>query len=136
MTSSLIDSTDLTPAERLIIARRRDGMTQDDYAAWWGVERDRYKRWESGRYEPDAIVLIGQLEAHEECFLLRRRGKITRRDLADDLGVSLTWLTLMERGRVPVDRLFTHWSQNLDLAGIVDRIKRRKAARRRRRRSR
>lgn len=109
--TSLIDSTDLTPAERLIIARRRDDMTQDDYAKWWGVERDRYKRWESGRYEPDAIILLGKLEPHEECFLLRRRGKITRRTLAEQIGVSLAWLTLMERGKAPVTRLFHHWSQ-------------------------
>lgn len=111
--TSLLDPHDLTPAERLIIARRRDDMTQDDAATFWEVPRDLYKRWESGRYD-GPMVLLGELDPHEECFLLRRRARITRRDLAETVGVSLQWLTLMERGRAPVQRLLTHWSQRLN----------------------
>jgi DNA-binding XRE family transcriptional regulator len=86
-------------------------MTQDDAARWFKVPRDLYKRWESGRYE-GPWVLLGSLELHEECYVLRRRARMSRRDLANAVGVSLTWVTQMERGRAPIDRLVTYWSQH------------------------
>jgi DNA-binding transcriptional regulator YiaG len=106
---TLLHASDLTRAERLILARRRDEISQPDAAAQHGVSIDTYKRWETGRYEGPRVAL-GWLAKHEECFVLRRRARMSRSDLATRLGVSLSWVTQMERGRGAVDRLHTYWS--------------------------
>jgi DNA-binding transcriptional regulator YiaG len=107
--TTLITISDLTRAEKLIIARRRDEISQPRAAARHGVSIDTYKRWETGRYK-GPVVALGALAKHEECFVLRRRANMSRSALARRLGVSLTWVTQLERGRAPVDRLYTYWS--------------------------
>lgn len=106
----LIDFRTLTRAERLVVARRRDEVSQADAAAQHGVSVDTYKRWETGRYQ-GPMVAIGRLLPHEECFLLRRRATMSRSELARAIGKSRQWTTLMERGREPAHHLVTYWRE-------------------------
>jgi DNA-binding transcriptional regulator YiaG len=100
-----------TPGERLYIWRRRSGMSQTDAAAHYKVHVDRYRAWES-----DARVKgrrpnqpLGHLRSNEQCVLMRRREKLTQREVAEAIGVSRLWVIMMEDGKAADDRLCQHW---------------------------
>lgn len=102
-------ASDLTPAERLLVHRRRLGATQDERAAALGVPLWTYRRWEAGTLRPTRTPTLGKLERHEIYFVARRRFGMTRKALAAELGLSEFYVTLMERGAAPVDRLAEYW---------------------------
>ena len=100
-----------TKAERLLINRRRAGLTQPEAAESWGVSLYQYRRWELGS-DAAPFVAVGWLRHHERCLLMRLRLKVSLRKVARDLGVSRWWVIKMERGDAPPDRLVEHWEKS------------------------
>lgn len=105
----MLSTSDLDPHERLLIARRRDGVSQADAATAFGMSAWEYRLAEAGR-RPVPRIKLGRLAPHEACFLMRRRAGMQRKFLAAKLRVSPFWLTQMERGKVNATRLIDHWS--------------------------
>lgn len=100
--------SDLTIAERLLIARRRLGESQQEAADRLAVTLYRYRQLEAGMGKIRAPKL-GELAEHEICLVRRRRAGISLRELAKALGTSCWWVTQMEYGRAPVERLVRYW---------------------------
>jgi DNA-binding XRE family transcriptional regulator len=107
----MLTTTQLTPSERLLIQRRRDGNTQPKAAAAMGVSEWHYRMIEAGNRPGSCpTVAIGKLMPYEAAFLMRRRRGIKRSELAKMIGVSCWWLTQMERGKTTSTRLIDFWS--------------------------
>jgi DNA-binding XRE family transcriptional regulator len=107
---SLGELEKLTPAERLLVDRRRRGETQGAAAARHGVSHSRYSRWERGLDEPtEAAPRITTLKPHEKCLLYRRRVGITQATVAEDLNRCKMWVRQMERGEVDCTELVQYW---------------------------
>jgi len=106
-----VRTADLTPGERLLLHRRRHHWTIRKAARHWRVPVSRYVRWEHDEvYSSDQpSPELGRLDLHEQAFVCRRRAGVTRAELADQLGLSMRWVTMMERGRVDATKLATHW---------------------------
>lgn len=104
--------TGVTPTrgERLLIARRREKLSQESAAAQYGVSVDTYRDWEMDVRTKDVPhVQVGHLKAHEICFLFRRRAGQTQRQIAVAMNCTRLWVVQMERGEVPADRLREYW---------------------------
>ena len=100
--------------ESLIIDRRRKEETQTQAAKRLGVSYSRYSLWERDILAdnvPDIIVPLNSLQPFEDCFIYRRRAKITQAKVAQDLDCCRNWVNLMERGLAPVDTLKWYWEQ-------------------------
>ena len=107
----MLTSPQLIASERLIIDRRRRGLTQEQAAQAWGFSEWHYRMLEAGKRERSCPrIRIGKLKPHEAAFTLRRREGLKRTELAVKVGVSCWWLTQMERGRVNPKRLIEFWS--------------------------
>ena len=100
----------LTDAERLFIWRRRAGMTKLGAAKRLRVSRRVYHGWETNR-EPRnrPTKKVPDLTLCEFCVLLRRRRGVRTTDLAEEIGVSRTWLAQLERGVADPSRLYSFW---------------------------
>jgi len=108
----------LDPWERILIQRRRDGVSQREAADACGAKSlYQFRLWESGTEAPPAEVLQNadprDLKIHERCYLERVRRGISLKALADELGVSRWWLCQMERGRVSSRQLEHRWRREL-----------------------
>ncbi len=108
----MLKLADLTAGERLLLERRRNGETQAQAARRHGVSRYCYRAWE------DDSVSTGQprpalrrLQPYEICYLLRRRNGQSLADFAADAGISPWWVTQMESGRAPLQRLQEYWQE-------------------------
>lgn len=101
--------SELTHGERLIISRRRAGLTQTEAAEEYGVSLYKYRLWEKGESEPPKVAVPGRLKPYEKCVLARLRNKQTIRELAAELELCRWWVQQMERGQQPCDRLMSHW---------------------------
>lgn len=99
----------LTRGEILVIRRRRANVSQTDAAIRWGVGRKLYSKWELDEIQGPDVDLVEPLEAWERAFIHRRRAGMSRATLARALGLSEFWITQMERGREPCDRLTEYW---------------------------
>ena len=101
----------LKNCERLIINRRRRGNTQNQEAERLGVTRYMYRKWELG--DPHKEITferkLSPLGIFEICFLLRRRKKLTVTQIAEEIGVSKTWVSDMELGTVFIGDLIEFW---------------------------
>lgn len=102
-------TSNLTAAERMIIWRRRQEMSQDRAAKHWGVSPWEYRLWENGERSSQPPVKLGRLEDHEACFIARRRAGMTRLEMAKAIGMSHYPITQMERGRTSPERLVEYW---------------------------
>ncbi len=102
---------DLTPAERILIDRRRRKETQHEAAKRYAVCLTTYTQWERGEVPCPHKPPLYQLRAHERCLIQRRRSQITQAEIADKLGRSRRWVTLMERGAVPSMELEEFWGE-------------------------
>lgn len=104
----------MTDAEHLEIRRRRMDKTEREMADHLKVGRRAYDRMAAGTDPVPAAVRVNPetLEAHEVCFLRRRRAALSRKEMARLVGVSEWWLTQMERGREAPDRLVAFWASN------------------------
>lgn len=108
--SKVTRAADLTRGERLLLARRRDGWTQSQYADYYGVSLRTYRTWENGSENKGVpYVSLSRLTKAERCVILRRRAGLGVEALATKIGLSRWWVTQMERGSAPVDKLAAHW---------------------------
>lgn len=99
---------DLSKAEKLILWRRRQGISQTDAAYHFDVSFSLYRRWEQG-HGGCPRVAIGKLKECEQFSLVRRRAGMSVTELAEAMGISRWWLTRMENGTAPLDRLQEYW---------------------------
>lgn len=107
-----ISARELTPAERLLLYRRRNHLTQDQAAEDWAVNPWTYRMWEGGHRTDDIPSPgLGALRDHEVCLIRRRRAGWTRDAVASMVGISNSWLTQMERGRIPCQPLVEFWTR-------------------------
>lgn len=98
-----------TRGERLLIQRRRQGLTQRQAAAAYGHTLFGYRKWENDQENETVNVRIGRLSDPEKCFLLRRRKGLTLPQLAAEVGCCRLWLNQMEKGTANPDRLIAYW---------------------------
>ena len=99
----------LTHAERLTIHRRRLGMSQRQMAKRHGVSLYCYRGAEAGEVAGIPVPSLGQIEPFEKCFVLRLRSGQRLAEVAADMGVSINWLSAMERGKQPAEELVSYW---------------------------
>lgn len=109
----------LSPSERLLIHRRRLGLTQAQAARKLKMPVHIYARVENGKLGPSQPAghpcwqwLSGPataVESHERCLVMRRRCGKTQTDVAKELKCSRYWLNQMEIGNVPCDTLLWYW---------------------------
>lgn len=105
--------SDLSPGERLFIWRHRKGVDQFEAAR---LKKTTYRVY--GKWERDEVTIApcpkgavgSELTRLEKCLLLRRRAKITQRELAADMSVSTGWVKVLESGRSEYeDSLHSYW---------------------------
>lgn len=104
----------LTPGEKLLIEKRRQGFTQKQMAASKGVSLSTYGRWERDTVEPECKLLAltpRLISGSERCVLYRRRAGKTQEEVAKELKTCRWRLNLMEQGLVPCDDLIWFWEQ-------------------------
>lgn len=99
----------VTRAEALYIDRKRRGETQEDAARRHGVRLATYLAWERGTSV--CPVLPRAVRDIDKFVLLRRRAGVTQQQLAGQIGCSVTWLSLMERGLAPQRLLEEYWCE-------------------------
>ena len=108
----MLNTRDLTPGERLILDRRREGMTKAATAAAYGVTLYRYSQWEAGTWSEEIPTpSLGRLAVHESSHIQRRRAGLSVVDFAKAIGTSAWWVTRMEAGTAPPDRLVEFWAR-------------------------
>lgn len=104
-----IRTSDLTAGERVLIDRRRRGLTQSEAAQKAGVSMHEWLNVEAdGRM--DGGPAVGVLGENEQCYIMRRRAGVKASEVAKKIGVSRYWLSRMERGTAPVDTLAKFWN--------------------------
>ena len=106
----MLATRDLTTGERLLIERRRIGQNQTEAATAYGLSEWQYRQCEEDKSDRIPAPPLGKLQDYEACTLMRRRAGLKRTELARKLGISGWWLTRMERGQIPADRLVEFWS--------------------------
>ena len=106
----LIKSSELTKGEKLLMERRRLGLTQSAMAKKMKVSLYVYRRWETDSVEDAPSVNIGRLTDYEQCYLMRKRSGNSLQETANKLQVCRWWLCQMERGEAPIDRLIKFWA--------------------------
>jgi transcriptional regulator with XRE-family HTH domain len=101
--------------ERLIIHRKRRGLTQNQEAEEWSATLYMYRQWEKGLVPKRLIIeRVSRIGIFEICFLLRRRRKLTIQQIADFIDVSKAWVSEMERGTVYIGDLVEYWMHQYD----------------------
>lgn len=107
----MLTERELTSAERLLLHRRRLGITQHEAAELLRITAWSYRKLEEGSRLPHRPEpTLDNLKEYEACLILRRRANLSRSSVAKSVGVSECWLTQMERGRVPANRLIEYWN--------------------------
>lgn len=101
----------LTPAERFILHRRRQGVNQRLYAKGLGLSLSAYSLLERGADVPDSIQVptLGPLQPHERCLMYRRRAGTTQAEVAKGLEHCRYSVQMMESGRVDCTDLLAYW---------------------------
>jgi len=100
-------TSSLTSGELLLVARKRIGLSQSEMASFHGTTRTKYGKMERDQMEPNGVKLptIGSLATHEEAMILRRRAGHTQKEIAGEIGLSRHWVSKMETGQAPCERL-------------------------------
>ena len=104
----MLTTKDLSSSERLKVWRRRLDKTQVQAAESHGVTTWEYRLLERGARSAPTVI-IGSLQPHEACAVMRWRSGYSRKDIARWVGISPWWVTQMERGRIDSDRLINFW---------------------------
>ncbi len=102
----------VTLNEILFIFRCRLKINQKTMAILLGLNRTLLSNMELGDLAtrlPEEFKEI-ELADVEKCILLRRRAKLTHTQLSGKMGISRTWLCLMEVGNKNPARLIEYWS--------------------------
>lgn len=104
-----IDELQLTPGERFLINRKRNGWDQNTAAKKEGISSFAYKMIEYDKGTALTPPIIKELFLHEKCLIYRRRCGQTQMEVAKELGVCREWMRQMESGKVNCDSLIWHW---------------------------
>jgi transcriptional regulator with XRE-family HTH domain len=96
----MIKLGDLTRGERMRVYRRRNEITQKQFAKRYDVPTKHVAEWESGDREgvPN-IPALGKLTPGEACYNARQRSGMTVEQVAKQLRVSRITLLKMEADR-------------------------------------
>ncbi len=100
----------LTPSEKLLLLRRRQGLTQAQMARKYRQKTSAYTAEERGAFKND-INLAQPPTVGERSLIRRRRARMTQSRVARSMGVSRVWLLLMEHDRVPNEALEKFWTR-------------------------
>ena len=103
----------LSNGERLLVQRRRDGLTQRQAANEHGVTLYRYRQWETTESSVNGVpkVNVGRLRVHEQCLVYRCRARMTQAQAAKASGMSKYWLWLIEQGEEDGTKLIEFWQR-------------------------
>lgn len=107
--------SDLSTGERVLINRRRLGVTQRVLAPRLGLTRRQLQDLEAGtfRFQVNEATIgfssLDDLAENEVCVVLRHRSGKSMLDLEVALGVSRSWIYEMESGRESCDKLRAYW---------------------------
>ena len=105
---------DLTPGERLYLARFREGVGQKVAARWYDVGLYTYRLWEDDQ-EAETTTFeapkVGKLTEAEALVIRRRRSGLTVAQVCEKMSISRWWLRQMETGVAPIDRLREFWER-------------------------
>lgn len=103
----------LTRGERLLLKRLRLGEDQRQAADRLGLHSKVYRALELGRSSTNKVKLptINRVKPHERCMLYRRRANMSQGQIANKYGCSRYWLSLMELGKRPCEKLIWFWEQ-------------------------
>jgi len=107
----MLTAAQLTNGERLALERRRAGETKAGAAKRHGVSLYCYTAWEDDEDEAAPRVAVGRVAFYEGSRILRRRAGRSVADMAAAVGVSPYWLSRMEAGEAPDDRLREFWTR-------------------------
>jgi len=110
----LINPRDLTLGERLMIGRRREGLTQTEAAKKHNVTLYKYRQWEEDDMRGKGtapFIRLGPLKKNEQCLVRRRREGLRAAQVAEHMKISEFWLRRMERGNSPVRALYNYWQK-------------------------
>ena len=105
-----VSITKVKPHEYLFIDRIKRKFNQTKYASRVGCTRHQYSEIELGLKIPNFWVEEFILTEVEKCILLRRRLGCKQGELANIIGVTRTWIRLMETGGRNPARLIEYWS--------------------------
>jgi transcriptional regulator with XRE-family HTH domain len=108
-TKGLGELKSLTPAEKLLLERRRKNQTQREAAARHKVSYSRYGLWECNKITEVPKVIIKEVKPHERCLLYRRRANFTQARVAGEMKICRWWLNQMERGEIDCSDLIKYW---------------------------
>lgn len=100
----------LTTGERMLVHRKRLGISQAEAARRACTYRMQYSRWENDAQKGAPLTPNVKLELTEILMLQRRRSGMTQRQLGNAVGCSRQHVVEMEAGRAPADKLITYWS--------------------------
>ena len=100
----------LSSGQRLLILRRRKGISQRQAAAQYGVSLYKYRHWETD-VEQAPLVSVGRLADYEEFVIRRVLDGASVLELAEEMGITRTWRCRMEFGKAPLERLAEWWDQ-------------------------
>lgn len=95
----MLEPNDLTRGERLLLDRRRRGVSQP--GAQPGVPVDVYRRWETDQFVNEwnvPLIEITEILPHEQLLLMRRRLGKNQAEMAEALDMSVAWLKVLETG--------------------------------------
>jgi DNA-binding XRE family transcriptional regulator len=106
----LVKTTELSQGERLLVYRRREGLTQEGMADQLGVSLYAYRKMEEESAPCSFNPPLGSLSQREQCFVQRLRHGWSLAHAAESIGISRWWLRRMERGDAPVRRLWAFWN--------------------------
>jgi hypothetical protein len=101
------DVSPLSRGERMLIARRRR-----QFAKFLGVGRFLYQQYELDQ-SVGPEVAVGRLSDVEVCLILRRRHGLSEFDVGKEMGLSRSYVSMMERGAVGSARLVEYWTERV-----------------------
>lgn len=89
-------------------------MTQPEAASFLAIGVNSYKNTErqENKCRLTEMPYLGTLDAHEICFLMRRRSGWTIPMCAEQAGVSRYWYNLMEQGKASPETLVKYWAED------------------------
>lgn len=61
-------------------------------------------------FQPEHLIeIVGDLQDHEKCLILRKRSGKRQEEVAKEMSMSRNWLRALENGSEPCDALLAHW---------------------------
>lgn len=111
-----LSATKLSPGQKLLIYRRREGLTQAEAAEHIGMPESSYCCAELDQAHHGWTILsplLGRLREYEKCLIFRLRRGMSQQEVADAIGRSRYWLGKMERGEVTWTTLARYWSSRM-----------------------